>query len=221
MIITGKVIDYADEVMYISAPFPDYLIEKRNIQEVEIIVTDGRTINADQRKKVYATLRDISLYTGHTTEELKDIFKADYIAKTGEKWFSLSDVDMTTACNFLQHLIDFCLENSIPCGTDSTYLERSPDISRFCYVALATRTCCVCGKKGAEVHHAGEDRIGAGRSRNKISHLGLKAIALCANHHRFDGKAIHNIPEEEFYERNHVYPIRLDEYLCRKLGLKA
>jgi hypothetical protein len=215
MIITGKIIDYADEVMYISAPFPDYLIEKRNIQEVEIIVTDGRTISPELRRKTYATLRDISLYTGHTTEELKDIFKADYIAKTGEKWFSLSDVDMTTACNFLQHLIDFCLEHGIP--TMDNLLDRSPNINRFLYMCLATRTCVICGKNKAEIHHSGEDRIGMGRNRRTISHLGLQAVALCRTHHM----EIHNSGEQGFWEKYHIWPIRLDEYLCKTLGLKV
>lgn len=221
MIITGKIVDYADEVMYISVPFPSYLIEKREIKEVEIIVTDGRTITAPLRKHIYATLRDISLYTGHTTEELKDIFKADYIAKTGEKWFSLSNVDITTACDFLQHLIDFCLENWIPCGKDSTYLERSPNIGKYLYGCLANRICAITGRPNAEIHHSGEDRIGMGRNRKKIHHLGLQAVALSPEYHRLGGDSIHNIPESEFYEKYHIWPIRLDEYLCKTLGLKV
>jgi hypothetical protein len=221
MIITGKIVDYADEVMYISASFPSYLIEKREIKEVEIIVTDGRTITTPLRCHIYATLRDISLYTGHTVEELKDIFKADYIAKTGAKWFSLSDVDITTACDFLQHLIDFCLENWIPCIKDSTYLERSPDVGRYLYKCLATRTCAICGKIGAEVHHSGESKVGMGRNRKTIHHLGLQAVSLCADHHRFRKDAIHNIPEKEFFDKYHIWPIKLDEYLCKRLGLKV
>ena len=215
MIVIGEVIDYTDEIMLISCPFPGYLVEKREIKEVEISVTDGRTITTPLRKHIYATIRDISLYTGHTTEELKDIFKADYIAKTGEKWFSLSNVDMTTACNFLQHLIDFCLVWGIP--TQDSYLERSPDINRYLYMCLATRTCALCGKK-AEVHHSGEDRVGMGRDRAKIHHLGLQAVALCRGHHEF---GIHTMPESEFFDLHHIWPIKLDEYLCRTLGLKV
>ena len=218
MILTGKIVDYAEEVMYISAPYPSYLIEKRDIQEVEIIVTDGRTISTPQRKHIYATLRDISLYTGHTTEELKDIFKADYIAATGAKWFSLSNVDMTTASDFLQHIVEFCIDYGIP--TDGKLLDRAPDIGRYLYRCLATRTCAICRKK-AETHHSGEDRIGMGRDRTKIHHLGLKAVALCPDHHRHRNDAIHNIPESEFFAKYYIWPIKLDEYLCKTLGLKA
>ena len=218
MIITGKIVDSVDSEVLISASFPSYLIEKRQIDTVEIIVTDGRQISPDQRKKIYATLRDISLYTGHTVEELKSVFKADYIAATGEDWFSLSNVDMTTASNFLQHLVEFCLTWGIP--TQDSYLDRAPDIGRYLYMCLATRTCCICGKK-AEVHHSGEDRVGMGRNRTKISHLGLQAVALCPEHHRLGEKAIHNIPEAEFYDMHHIWPIRLDEYLCKQLELKV
>ncbi|CDX01265.1 Protein of unknown function (DUF968) [Desulfitobacterium hafniense] len=217
MIIHGQVVKSTDTEVFIRAPLSSYLVDKRRIDTVEIIVADGRRISPDQRKKIYATFADISNYTGHTTEELKSIMKTLYIANTGEKWFSLSDVDMTTASDFLQYIIDFCLENGIP--TKDSYLDRSPDISRFLYMSLATRTCALCSKK-AEVHHSGEDRVGMGRNRLKISHLGLQAVALCAEHHRLGKGAIHNIPEAEFYDMHHIYPIRLDEHLCKQLGLK-
>ena len=214
MILTGKIIESDETGIVISAYFPDYLIEKRNIKTVEINITDGRHINAAQRKHIYATLRDISLYTGHDTEELKSIFKADYIAKTGEPWFSLANVDMTTASSFLQHLIDFCLTWGI--STNDSYLDRSPDIGRYLYMCLATRTCSICGKR-AEVHHSGEDRVGMGRNRLKISHLGLLATALCREHHT----EIHSKPEKEFFDKYHTWPIKLDEYLCKQLRLKV
>ena len=218
MIITGKIVDSVDSEVLISASFPSYLIEKRQIDTVEIIIADGRHISPEQRKKIYATLRDISVYTGHTVEELKGVFKADYIATTGEPWFSLASVDMTTASNFLQHLIEFCLIWGIP--TVDSYLDRAPDIARYLYMCLATRTCALCGIK-AEVHHSGEDRVGMGRNRQRISHLGLQAVALCPEHHRLGKCAIHNMPESEFYEMHHIWPIRLDEYLCKQLGLKV
>lgn len=214
MILTGRIVGSTETEILINASFPNYLIEKRNIDTVEIIINDGRNISADQRKKIYATLRDISLHTGHEIEDLKSIFKADYISKTGEPWFSLSKVDMTTANNYLQYLIDFCLDWSVP--TKGSYLDRSPDVGRYLYKCLATRTCAICGEK-AEVHHSGEDRVGMGRDRNKISHLGLKAVALCCKHHEF---MVHTMPESEFLEKNHIWAIKLDEYLCKLLVLR-
>lgn len=213
MIITGQILKTKDDKVLIGATFPDYLIEKQNIKTVGIEITDGRNISREQQKKIYATFNDISSYTGHVTEELKSIFKTMYLARTGGEWFSLSSVDMTTASDFLQFMIEFCIDHGIP--TMDNYLDRAPDIGRYLYRCLATRTCALCGKK-AEVHHSGEDKIGMGRNRAKIHHLGLQAVAVCRVHHT----EIHNIPESEFYDKYHLWPIKLDEYLCKTLGLK-
>lgn len=212
MIITGTIIENNDGEILISASFPSYLIDKREISEVEIIITDGRTISAVQRKHIYATLRDISLYTGHTPEELKAIFKADYIAKTGTEYFSLSNVDMTTAYEFLQHLIEFCIDNDIP--SKDSYLDRAPDIAKYLYRCIATRSCAICNQK-AELYLSGID------DRDGIHHLGLKAIALCPNHHRHDKNSIRNLSERRFCELHHIWPIKLDTDLCKTLGLKV
>ena len=40
------------------------LIRDRMVQEVEIGIDDGRTISPQQRRKIYATLRDIGESTG-------------------------------------------------------------------------------------------------------------------------------------------------------------
>ncbi|MDQ4679658.1 putative HNHc nuclease, partial [Stenotrophomonas maltophilia group sp. RNC7] len=50
----------------------DYLkrFSKGGIVQAELRLDDGRTISADQRKKIYATIKDISLHTGHMPEEL-------------------------------------------------------------------------------------------------------------------------------------------------------
>lgn len=195
------------------APFADtYLVEKRQITEAEVRLDDGRTISADQRKKIYATLRDVSTYTGHTTEYLKDFFKAEYVAETGGDWFSLSNVDMTTANTFLELLIEHCIRWDIPCR--GNMIERSPDVSRYLYACLIHKKCALCGGK-AELHHV--DAVGAGRNRKEILHLGMRALPLCRNHHI----EIHNIGRDTFCEKYHVYGIKIDEELCGIWKLKA
>jgi len=197
---------------YTFTPFEDtYLIDKRHLTECETRLDDGRTISADQRKKIYATLRDVSVYTGHEIEELKNYFKAEYIIRTGAEWFSLSDVDMTTANEFLNLLIDFCIEWDIPCN--GSLLERSPDVSRYLYACLANKRCAICGGK-AELHHV--DAVGMGRNRKEILHYGMRAMALCRKHHT----EAHTIGKLTFEERYHVYGIKLDHYLCKILKLK-
>ena len=86
MIVTAKIIGYDGKNMVV---IPDASIDKELIQKqinrVEIRLNDGRTITAEQRKKAYATIRDISDYSGHAPEFLKEWFKYEYIIKTGGK----------------------------------------------------------------------------------------------------------------------------------------
>lgn len=66
-------------------------IKNKNIHDVSLRLTDTRTISPEQRKKIYATLKDISLYTGYYPEETKEVMKYYYIQQTGNDYFSLSD----------------------------------------------------------------------------------------------------------------------------------
>jgi hypothetical protein len=137
--------------------------------------------------------------------------KWDFISNEDIEWFSLSDVDMTTAKEFITYLIEFCFQFDVP--TKDTLLNRTDDIGKYLYHCLEYRKCAVCNGK-AEVHHV--DRIGMGRDREKVVHVGLSAIALCREHH----EAVHR-DEKTFFERYFIYGIRLDEYLCGRLGLNT
>lgn len=207
----GKIVGFDGETLFVKAPFSDaWLIEKQGINEVELSLIDGRCITATQRKKAYALLRDISLYTGHTPEELKEIMKADYIAATGAPDFSLSDCTVTTARQFIDHVVEFCLLHDIPC--QDSLLERAEDVARYLYLCLVHRRCCICGKR-AHVHHV--DRIGMGANRKEMCHEGYEAMALCWRHH----KEAHERSKHEFNEKYHVFGISLDDFLCKKLKL--
>ena len=211
----GDVVRHADGKLYVTVPFPEadaWLLEKQGVQQVEVKLLDSRTISARQRKKLYALFRDVSHWSGHIPDEVKELMKADFIAKTGTPEFSLSDTDMTTGKQLIDHIVAFCLEWDIPCR--DTLLNHAEDIGRYLYLCLAHRKCCICGKR-AHVHHV--DRIGMGANRNEVCHIGYEAMALCWKHHR----EAHEVSKADFNRRYHIYGIRLDEFLCRKLGLKG
>ena len=70
-------------------------LEHRKIREVEIGYEDGRYISPAQRRKIYATLRDISNHTGYDPESAKQIMKIEHMERTGRmEWFSLSDLSL-------------------------------------------------------------------------------------------------------------------------------
>lgn len=213
MIVTAKIIGYDGKNMVV---IPDASIDKEFIQKqinrVEIRLNDGRTITAEQRKKAYATIRDISDYSGHAPEFLKEWFKYEYIIKTGGKYFSLSDCSVTVARQYINVLIDFCLHYGVPLYEPMT--NRTDDIDAYLYMCLYYRKCAVCGR-AADVHHVTGSKIGMGADRDKAHHVGREAIALCRTHHN----EAHS-REKEFFEENHIYGIKLDEILCERLNLR-
>lgn len=211
MIVSGKITAYDGHTLTITAPFDDIkgYIHKQH-KDVEIRLVDGRTISTQQRKAIYATFRDISVYTGHEPDEIKELMKYDFIAKTGCAYFSLSDVDVTTANEFLSHLIEFCIEWEI--ATQDVLLDRSPDVARYLYICLLNRVCCLCGRK-AETHHT--TAVGMGRNRNEIDHIGMSAMSLCRDHHM----EVHSIGQPSFDDKYHVFGVKIDDRLASELHL--
>lgn len=210
MELTGNIVSYDGEVITLRVPFRDTeQMIKKGIHTAHVILDDGRTISADQRKKIYATFRDIAEYTGHMPEEVKALMKYDFIAATGCKYFSLSDVDMSTARDFLEYVIEFCLMWGIP--TKDSLLERAPDVTRYIYWCVFHRRCAICGKK-ADIHEV--DAVGMGNNRNEIHHLGQRVQPLCRGHHT----EAHRIGQLSFNKKYHIDSIFLDEHLCKKIG---
>ncbi|KNF07152.1 protein of unknown function DUF968 [Gottschalkia purinilytica] len=176
----------------------------------EIRLDDNRRITNEQRKKYFATLKDIADYTGNVLEDMHDYFKFIYCYRNRQEYISMSDCSVTEAREMINIILDFALENDIPLS--DLGINRTDDINRYLYSCLINRRCMCCGKK-ADIHHV--DKVGMGRNRNKINHVGLRAMSLCRVHHTES----HNIGEKEFYDKYKVHPIKLDEIAVKKLGL--
>ena len=212
MITTAKVLGCKGESLILQPTESiNREILQKQINSVELRLDDGRTISGEQRKKIFALIRDIALWSGHEPEDIRCFLQWDFICKKGYEWFSLSDVDMTTAKEFITYLITFCFNWNIP--TKDTLLNQTDDISKYLYLCLEHRKCAICNKH-AEVHHV--DRVGAGRNRDSIVHIGMKAIALCHKHH-----IMAHQDEKSLFEKYFVYGIKLDKYLCDRLNLNT
>ena len=183
---------------------------RKQVRVVEVRFSDGREISADQRRKIFAIVRDIAEWSGHDSEDLRRYFMETFCESNDLKYFSLSDVDMSIAREFISYLIDFCFAWDVP--TIDTMLNRTDDISKYLYMCLAHRKCAVCNDT-AEVHHV--DAVGMGRNRDNIVHEGMSAIALCHKHHMEA-----HTRGRVFLDSNHIYGIKLDRYLCDILRLK-
>lgn len=174
------------------------LFQRKKIRNAEIRFDDGRHISAEQRKKAYATIRDISDWTGYLPEEMKEILKYQHMMRTGDAYFSLSNCSMDTAREFINTILEFALENGIPLSDNA--IERTDDIGRYLYYCLLHKKCAICGKDG-EIHH--EDAIGMGNNRTKVDDSSYKKICLCREHHTL----AHSLGVIRFREMYKVYGI--------------
>ena len=177
---------------------------------IELLIDDEeqairlQQITPEQRKKIYALFRDIASYTGNTPENEKENMKTLFIQQTHHEPFSLSNCSFELASDFIEWLINFCFENGIPLTEHP--LRTLDDIEKYVRICLKNKICTICGKPG-EIHHCTGSRIGMGRNRDKISNKGKKVISLCRTHHN----EIHTMPEEEFFEKYHIYGVIWDE----------
>lgn len=215
-IIDGRVKDYNERgILTVIADYPnaERLID-RQYKTCRIVLNDSREISAEQRKKAYALLGEISDYMGEMPEYTKRLFKLKFIHDTmqglAESIFSLADCDVTTAREFITYLIDFIIAHEIP--TRVPLAELCEDVQKYVYMCALKRVCCVCGKK-AEIHHY--DAIGSKYDRTKPIHEGLRALPLCREHHT----EAHNDEKDVFLKKYHIEPIVLDKKLCKKWGL--
>jgi len=213
MKVRGKILSAVNDVITIQvcADAQGYVLD-RSAKEVEVRIDDGRSITNDQRRKIYATMRDIADWMGDMPDAVKGFFKWSFCGDNEHEDFSLSDVNRETASEFLTYLVDFCIYNGVPCS--DPLWDRCEDIERYMYACVMTRTCCITGKKNAQIHHV--DRIGMGGNRNTMCQVGMRVVPLSPDLHTM----IHySGGEEDFYKKHHIQPIELTEKMCEHLKL--
>ena len=176
------------------------IVKYRNNNKIdaEIRIDDNRTITAEQRKKIFATIKDIAIFTGDHPEGLRAWLLYQYCAETGEMPFSLSNCSISQAREFITFIIDFILKEDIPLSDAA--LSRTDDIDRYLWGCIKYKRCAVCGRRG-ETHHW--DAIGMGNDRKTFDDSLKRKIQLCREHH----SEAHNIGRDTFGAKYHVYGI--------------
>lgn len=190
--------------------------------QVVVLWQDSRSITPEQRRKAWALIGEISAAYGYLSagdrEQLNADLKRQFLIQrmdelTAEaiKRFSLSDCDQTTARLYITYLIDFVIEHDIP--TKEMTAELCEDVEAYVYQCMMHKRCCIC-RKPADLHHI--DRVGMGRNRNDIVHVGMEAIALCREHHT----EAHQHGDAALLERYHLVPITITDEIAKKLNLR-
>ncbi|WP_196596047.1 putative HNHc nuclease [Pectinatus frisingensis] len=214
-IASGKIKNITPDKLIIEAPYTN--IERvclRKYSEVLIGLPDNRKISPEQRRKAYALIEEISIWSGYEPIEVtKETTKMQFLLQKDcikFEMFSLSNCSITTAREYITFLIDFIIKNNIP--TKQPLLPLCEDINKYVYACLMNKVCAVCGKP-AQLHHV--ERIGMGRNRNTINHLNMLVLPLCGKHHI----ECHGMPQYEFNEKYHLVPIKLTDEIGKKYNL--
>ncbi len=192
---------------------------------VTVIWQDKRTISPEQRRKAFALIGEIMAWDGLRGKNEQDRLHAQLKGKflircmddlTAEaiRTFSLHDCSMDTARLYITFLIDMIIDQGIP--TKESLISLADDIEAYVYKCSISQKCCVCGKK-AGVHHV--DKVGMGRDRDFINHIGMLHLPLCwgvNSHHQ----EVEHIGNAAFLEKYHLPAIPIDERIARIYKLR-
>lgn len=196
--------------VHVPGWFPNKAIIKEWMNGI-IRIDDERSISSGQRKLLYGLFRDISEYTGYDVEEAKESMKIEFMLDRDIDYFSLSNVEIQTAREFIEYLLEFMFKWDIPINEKVVPLAKREN--NYFYLCLMYRKCAVCGTKGAHVHHV--DAVGSGRNRNEVDHTQLRLITLCGEHH----SETHNIGWLTFKKKYIVEGIKLTKESLVKMKL--
>ena len=196
----------------------DLLLECGNEIEVNMQKVDNRYITDQQRKFIFALCKDFSDYTGYDKEEARDMLQTANAQAKGIDVKSLSSCDMTYANGLIDYIITYFISNDIPFNANTIRENQYTFDEKQTYIMALKRVCVVCGRIHADIHHV--DHIGNGFNRDKISHIGKRALPLCRVHHT----EVHSIGEQKFLQKYHLSPFVINknmEYFIKKGKIKV
>lgn len=182
-------------------------------RQAEIFIKDPRGFTPQQRRFVFALMQDIYIYTGEPLESLKDVFYWQFRYFTGKN-ISLSNESENTVdevSTLSELILDFIFENDIPFREG--YEIPPQNVEYYFYKCVTTRTCCICGKKNADIDHF--DKALGRRKRSEVDHTEFNFAALCRTHHQEK----HQIGITEFKNKHHVIGVKLNQDEIKKLRI--
>lgn len=142
-------------------------------------------ISPEQRRKIYAIIKDIAEYTGNGADNDKGTMKSMFCSDKQIESFSLSDCEADTAGQFIEWLIEFCFEHGIPLSENPA--EGLNDIESYLKICLKKNKCCVCGNDGkvakwdketyislCDIHKAKAEKDGRNQFKDMFHVWGVK-----------------------------------------------
>jgi hypothetical protein len=93
-------------------------------------------------------------------------------------------------------------------------VQLCEDVRQYVWHCLMHKKCAICGLK-ADFHHV--DRVGMGRDRREICHLGMRGLPLCRTHH----DEAHKHGDERLMNEFHLEPVEVDEQIAKAYKLNT
>ena len=172
------------------------MIDNGHPLDVNLEVIDGKKITIQQRKKIFALLNDIYLFTGQPQEDLRQQFQFYLEMIKGYEPISLTDTTRHIASELIDVIIAWVFQHDIPLNYKTSDLMKQDQT--FLYLATVHRKCVICGKSNSELAHF--HAVGRGRNRRKIDHTDNRVLALCHFHH----KQQHDMGMDSFNAKYHL-----------------
>lgn len=204
MIVSGHIVSAEPSGASIRIDYPrDYVAKQYD--EVRVELPDGRNRTPEQLRKAWALMGEIAAFSGDDKESVYDDHRLAYHQERRQTLersvFRLSSATMEEASEFIVYLIERILKFDIP--TREPLVNNADDIPRYVYACLMHKKCAVCGRK-ADLHHV--DRVGMGGDRRHMSHLGLRCLPLCREHHQ----EAHQHGDQTLMAKYHLETVAID-----------
>lgn len=194
------------------------LIEER-LNHYPIKVIPVKRLSKAQNSLIHVLLKQFGEELGWTMQDMKEYQKEQFALSRDLGKFSTANCDMEMANDFIAFIIEQALENEINLYVlnkhDNRYksiLKVDKTTERYVIACLRAKTCAICGRKGADLHHWKTIASAAGAYENDD---GLKTpfMSLCRIHHN----EFHEIGQKEFEEKYHIEGVWLNPQLVYEL----
>lgn len=213
MIVSGRIVSAGPEGMTILVPYDPAYVSRR-LDTVLVDLPDGRHVTPEQNRKAWALMGEIAQFSGDSKEEVYDAQRLAYHEERrqtlSKKIFRLSQATVEEGREYINYLIDLILRFDIP--THEPLVKNVDDIPHYIRACLTHKKCAVCGRK-AELHHV--DRVGMGRDRRRMDHLGLRCLPLCREHHQ----EAHRLGDEALMALYHLESVPIDKDIIKRYNL--
>jgi hypothetical protein len=193
-------------------------IEER-LNHYPIKVIPVKRLSKAQNGLIHVLLKQFGEELGWTMQDMKEYQKEQFALSRDLEKFSTANCDMEMANDFIAFIIEQALRNEINLYVlnkhDNRYksiLKVDKTTERYVIACLRAKTCAICGRKGADLHHWKTIASAAGTYENDD---GLKTpfMSLCRIHHN----EFHEIEQKEFEEKYHIEGVWLNPQLVYEL----